>query len=136
MTSRAVVAAGVGALALYALAWPLARHYDASVDQLRPLYGDRQQVAELLYEQVESRGGEVQSQSISADPTTALSEVLTAGATAQVQRQGSLWCLRVEHQDGFATEWRCYEDGEDPAETAGDEPADEPGGSYLELDLR
>lgn len=129
------MATSVGALALYALAWPLARHYDASVDRLRPLYGDRQQLAELLYEQAESQGGEVQSQSITAEPTTALSEVLTVGATAQVRRHGSAWCLRVAHRDEYATEWRCYEDGEDPAESAGVKPEDDPADRYLELDV-
>lgn len=46
VVSRKVVATVVGAVAVYGLAWPLARLQDERVDRLRPLYVDRQQVAE------------------------------------------------------------------------------------------
>lgn len=124
----------VGGVAVYAAAWPLAHYQDEKVDRLRPLYVDRQQVAEALHAQAVARGGTVQGQSVFPEAGDEVARLLGDGTRVQVVRQEPGWCVLAEDRDGHATEWRCYRDDEDPAESAGTEPVDMPE-RYLELDL-
>ena len=124
----------VGGVVVYGLAWPLARYQDTGADRLRPLYVDRQQVAEALHAQAVARGGTVQGQSVFPEAGDQVARLLGDGTRVQVVRQEPDWCLLAADGDGHATGWRCYRDDEDPAESAGTEPAEAPA-SYLELDV-